>query len=136
MAILQAKARRPSALDGEGVAERHKVESCAIEADGALILATTSKGTVEVWEAATGDLRAALRVRHPFCISLDGTFIIDSALKIWDLETGGILDELTGAARSLESPGEIRALAVSRDNSLVMSWADAAFGVWDTDIAL
>ncbi len=108
--------------------------SCAINATGNVVAATSSTGTVTVWDVETGNERFTLtgdkRGVNDCAFSADGTILVvaknNSNLKMWDAVTGAELLLMADHARVVNN------CALSADGMIIVSASDdKTLKVWD-----
>ena len=112
----------------------HEVYSCAVSADGAIIVSGSADQTLKVWDGWSGAERFTLRGHADFvygcAVSADGMTIVsassDETLKVWDAWSGAERFTLRGHA------GRVRGCAVSADGiTIVSASSDQTLKVWD-----
>ena len=110
------------------------VRCCAIGPDSRFIISGSDKGTLKVWDAASGAERLTLRGHTTqvmgCAISPDGSYIVsassDSTLKVWDAATGAERLTLRGHIFGVSD------CAISPDGSYIVSASsDHTLKVWD-----
>jgi len=108
--------------------------SCAVSADGAVVAATSSMGTLTVWDAYTGAERMSLaadkRGVRGCALNADGLRLVcalaNDSLKVWDTTTGSELLTLIGHNRAIND------CDISGDGSIIISVSDdQTLNVWD-----
>lgn len=108
--------------------------NCAVSADGALVTATSSMGTITVWDIETGAERISFtgdkRGVHGCAFSADGSILVaamnNGDLKAWDTAAGA--ERLTMAHHSRV----VNSCSISADGAIIMSASDdKTLNVWD-----
>ncbi len=87
---------------------------------------------LRIWDAASGELKAASRELdfvYPFAFSPDGQTVAarkwNSPIQLWDVETGELKRELEAVSEEMES------LVFSHDGQLVAGAGDEGVYIWD-----
>jgi WD40 repeat protein len=98
------------------------VDDCAISPDSSFIV-SSSRDTLKIWDARTGEERTAIRGRYVSWISPDSSFIVTSGLG-----TLTVHDAVTGRER-VNRRGS--GCAISPDSSFIVSACDNTLEIWD-----
>ena len=102
-----------------------KVQSCAINSEGTIVVSASADASLRIWDALSGMERAVL-VGHTaivtaVAISHDGTTCVsasnDGTVKLWDVSQGQLLQSL-----QLDAP--VSDCAISRDKQTIVAAKD------------
>lgn len=119
-----------------------EVTSCSISPDGAIIVSTSSDGTLKVWDTHTGIEHLTLE-GHTFGVTdctfgPDGTFIVsassDRTLRIWPLVLGSAGKAMVDTAPFILQGhvGRVQGCAISPDGTFIASASeDCTLKIWD-----
>ena len=106
---------------------RSSVEDVAFSPDGKTLALASYRGTVQLWDVATGKLLETLR-GHSSAVSAvafspDGRTLAsgsnDQTVRLWNVETRRKLLQLDPASIEL---GQVRTLAFSPDGKQLVGW--------------
>jgi WD40 repeat protein/serine/threonine protein kinase len=116
------------------------IKSLRLSADACLILAATDDGNIQVWDSRSGDLRHRLGGHENYVqyakveVSADGRRALsnpiprlgdDRVIRLWDLDTGRILQELTGypaSANAMCFSADGHTAAIASEDHLIRLW--------------
>ncbi len=110
------------------------VRSCAMSANGRVVVSASFDRTLKVWDASSGQERATLEGHtgevRGCAVSADGQVMVsaseDGTLKVWDTSSGRERATLEGHT------GAVNGCAVSADGQVVVSASsDFTLKVWD-----
>ena len=110
------------------------VNGCAVSADGATIVSSSTDGTLKVWDGRSGAERFTLSGHVDWmdgcAVSADGATIVsaseDQSLKVWDGRSGVERFTLNGHT------GNVNGCAISAEGEIIVSASDdQTLKVWD-----